>query len=63
MKTNIEINEDAIRDIMRLSKAKNKKQAIEKSLHDFLRYLHKLDMLKLKGKVRWEGNLDEMRSI
>jgi Arc/MetJ family transcription regulator len=63
MRTNIEIDNDLISQIMQMLKARNKRLAIEQSLRNYTRYLSKLELVKLRGKVQWEGNLDEMRSI
>ena len=63
MRTNIEVDEAAIAEIIRIGVAKNQRQAIENAMQKYLRFLAKLDLLELKGKVKWEGNLDEMRSI
>ncbi len=62
MKTNIEINEEALREIIRLGKAKNKRQAINLSIKNYLKLLAQLQILKLRGKVKWEGDLDQMRT-
>ncbi len=61
MKTNIEINEEALREIIRLGKAKNKRQAINLSIKNYLKLLAQQQILKLRGKVKWEGDLDQMR--
>lgn len=63
MRTNIEVDEAAIAEIIRIGVVKNQRQAIENAMRKYLRFLAKLDLLELKGKVKWEGNLDEMRSI
>ena len=63
IRTNIEVDEAAIAEIIRIGEAKNQRQAIENAMQKYLRFLAKLDLLELKGKVKWEGNLDEMRSI
>ena len=62
MRTNIEINENVIREIMELASTRTHRRAIEVALNGYLRYLAKLELLKLRGKVQWDGNLDEMRS-
>lgn len=62
MRTNIEINEAVIEEILKLGLAKTRKNAIENSLHRYIRRLAQLDLLKLKGKVKWEGDLDDMRT-
>lgn len=63
MRTNIEVDKVAIADIIRISRAESQKQAIENAIKKYLRFLSRLELLKLKGKIKWEGNLDEMRSI
>jgi Arc/MetJ family transcription regulator len=62
MRTNIEINDELLADIMKMSNAKSKKEAVEQALISYRRYLSKLALLDLRGKVKWEGDLDEMRS-
>jgi Arc/MetJ family transcription regulator len=62
MRTNIEINDELLTDIMKMSNAKSKKEAVEQALISYRRYLSKLALLDLRGKVKWEGDLDEMRS-
>lgn len=63
MRTNIEVEEELIKQIIQMSAAHNRRKAIEKSILGYIRYLSKLELVKLRGKVKWEGNLDEMRSI
>jgi Arc/MetJ family transcription regulator len=63
MRTNIDINEDLLSKVLQLSNAKTKKEAIDQALQNYLRILSQKELLKLKGKVKWEGDLDEMRSL
>lgn len=63
MRTNIDIDDKLLQRAMELSDAKTKKETIEKALESYVRYLSKLKLLELRGKVKWEGNLDDMRSI
>jgi Arc/MetJ family transcription regulator len=62
MRTNIEINDELLADVIKMSNAKSKKEAVEQALISYRRYLSKLALLDLRGKVKWEGDLDEMRS-
>ena len=62
MRTNIEVDEEAILQIMKRGEARSRKMAIEVSLERFIRRLAQLELLQLRGKVRWEGDLDEMRT-
>ncbi len=47
---------------MEMSKAKTKKEAVERGLQELINRAAREDMRALRGKVKWEGNLDEMRS-
>jgi len=62
MRTNVEINDKLMDEILRLSKIKTKKEAIDKALQFFVRLLKQRAMLNLRGNVRWEGDLDDMRT-
>ena len=63
MRTNIDLDDKLVNDVMRMSNAKTKKEAITEALRNYRRILSQKQLLKLKGKVKWEGDLDEMRSI
>jgi Arc/MetJ family transcription regulator len=62
MRTNIDIDDDLLADVMERSEAKTKKEAVEMALQLFRRMLAQRDLLELRGKVKWDGNLDELRS-
>lgn len=62
MRTNIDIDDDLLADVMERSETKTKKEAVEMALQLFRRMLAQRDLLELRGKVRWDGNLDELRS-
>lgn len=61
MRTNVEIDQKLIEEAQALSGIKTKRAVIDAALKMFVRVQHQKDILKLAGKVRWEGNLDEMR--
>jgi Arc/MetJ family transcription regulator len=63
MRTNIEIDNDLMNSALQLSKIKTKKEVVERALENFIRELRRKEMLKLRGKVEWEGDLDEMRQV
>jgi Arc/MetJ family transcription regulator len=61
MRTNIEIDDDLIKEAMKLTGITTKKAVVEAALKQMLS-LKKQERLKdLRGKLKWEGNLDEMR--
>lgn len=61
MRTNIEIDSKLIADAMKLYGIKTKKEAVDKALELFVRMKKQSEVLKLKGKVKWEGDLRKMR--
>ncbi len=62
MRTNIDIDEELIAEVMRATGAKTKKQAVEESLRDRLRRRDAAEaIIALQGKVEWVGDLDEIR--
>jgi Arc/MetJ family transcription regulator len=61
MRTNIEIDDELIREALRVSGLKTKRAVVEAGLRMLLRLKRQEDILNLVGKVHWEGNLDESR--
>lgn len=61
MRTNIEIDDAVLREVRRLTGAKTKREAVDLALRELVARHRRLDILKLRGKVRWEGDLDESR--
>jgi Arc/MetJ family transcription regulator len=61
MLTNIDLDEEKIKEIMELKNFKTKKEAVNAAIDNFLRVLSASELLKMKGSNVWEGNLDEIR--
>jgi Arc/MetJ family transcription regulator len=61
MRTNIEIDSELIEEAQQLSGLKTKRAVIDAALRMFVRVQHQQDILKLAGKVHWDGDLDAMR--
>jgi len=61
MRTNIEIDDELIQQALRVSGLKTKRAVVEAGLRLLLRLKRQEDILRLVGKVHWEGNLDESR--
>jgi Arc/MetJ family transcription regulator len=62
MRTNVEIDDELLRKAMKASKTGTKKAAVEAALRLVVQLKRQEGISKLFGKVRWEGNLDEMRA-
>ena len=61
MRTNIEIENKLINSAKRLSKSKTKKEVVNLALEVLVKVLEKRKLLDLYGKVKWQGNLNDMR--
>jgi Arc/MetJ family transcription regulator len=61
MRTNIDIDDKLLEQAMKVSKLKSKKELVNHALEELIRLNRRKKMLSLFGKVKWEGNLEEMR--
>jgi Arc/MetJ family transcription regulator len=61
MRTNIEIDDQLMRQAMLCSGAPTKKAAVEKGLRLLLQVHGQAAIRRLRGKVKWEGDLAESR--
>lgn len=61
MRTNIDIDDDVLREVQRLTGAKTKRAAVDFALREVVARHRRLDLLELRGKVRWEGDLEASR--
>ena len=62
MRTNIDIDDEVLREVQRLTGASTKREAVDLALRELVARYRRLGLLKLKGKVRWEGDLEVSRS-
>jgi len=61
MRTNIDIDDKLMKQAQRASGLKTKRAVVEAGLQILVRIKAQEKMLKLAGKVHWDGDLDEMR--
>jgi len=61
MRTNIEIDDDLIKEAMRHSGTRTKKAAVEAGLQLLVKTYAQTGIRELRGKVQWEGDLDQSR--
>lgn len=62
MRTNIVIDDDLMNEAMMLTKIKTKKSVVETSLKLLVQIKKQEQLKKLRGKLKWDGDLDVMRS-
>ena len=61
MRTNIEIDDDLMRQAMRRSGGRTKKAAVEEALRLLVKMHSQTSIRRWRGKVQWEGNLKQLR--
>ena len=62
MKTNIDIDDKLLEEVMKISGLSTKKDAVNFALNEVVKFHNRKLLLSLQGKVKWKGNLDEMRT-
>src|ERR1035438_3395787 len=62
MRTNIVIDDKLMRDALRATGLKTKREAVEEGLRTLLRLRRQAGLRRLRGKLDWQGGLNAMRS-
>lgn len=62
MRTNIEIDDKLMADVLKATGLKTKKDAVELGLKTLIRLKKQENIRKMRGKLKWTGDLDKMRS-
>jgi Arc/MetJ family transcription regulator len=61
IRTNIEIDDDVIREAQRLTGARTKRETVDLALRELVARHRRLGILELRGRVHWEGDLQASR--
>lgn len=61
MRTNIVIDDKLMSDALKASGLRTKKEAVEEGLKLLVKRNKQQAIRKLRGKLHWEGDLDELR--
>jgi Arc/MetJ family transcription regulator len=61
MRTNVIIDERIIKKALHYTGLKTKKEVINYALQELIKRKERKEILKLAGKLHWEGDLNEMR--
>jgi len=62
MRTNIVIDDKLMKDTLRATGLKTKREAVELGLRTLLRLRQQAKIRRFRGKLAWEGDLDAMRT-
>ena len=61
MRTNIDIDDEQMANAMKAGGFKTKREAVSEALRFYNQIQAQKEILKLRGKINWVGDLDEMR--
>ena len=61
MRTTLNIDDEALQAAMKLAGGRTKTEVINEALRRFVRAKRRLQLLELRGKVEWEGEVDDLR--
>jgi Arc/MetJ family transcription regulator len=61
MRTNIVIDDELMRDTLRATGLKTKREAVELGLQTLLRLRKQAEIRRVRGKLKWQGDLDALR--
>jgi Arc/MetJ family transcription regulator len=61
MRTNVEIDDDLMREAIRLSGVGTKREAVDLALRELVARYQRLGVLDLRGRVHWTGDLERSR--
>jgi len=62
MRTNIEIDDNLMSDVLKVTGLKTKREAVELGLRTLVRLRKQEKIRNFRGKLNWEGDLDSMRT-
>ena len=62
MRTNIVIDSKLMKDTLRLTGVKTKREAVELGLRTVVRLRQQAEIRRVRGKLHWQGDLEAMRT-
>lgn len=61
MRTTLDLDEKALAAAMAVSSGRTKTAVINEALRDYARRRRLRGLLKFRGRLRWDGDLDKLR--
>jgi Arc/MetJ family transcription regulator len=62
MRTNIVIDDKLMRDALRATGTKTKREAVDLGLRTLVRLKRQAEIRRVRGKLEWNGDLETMRN-
>lgn len=61
-RTSLDIDERLLKEGLRIFKCKSKQELVNLALTELLKAAKRKEILTLRGQVKWEADLDELRN-
>jgi len=62
MRTHLELDDTLLSEVVELGHFATKKAAVNAALSEYVKLLKRRQLLELRGKVVWEGDLEQLRT-
>ena len=62
MRTNIVIDEELMKRVLKLTGLRTKREAVDLGLRTLLQLRQQQEIRKFRGRLHWEGDLEAMRT-
>lgn len=62
MRTSVTVDEKLLKDALRATKLKTRREAVELGLRTLLRLEQQSEIRRFRGKLPWQGDLETMRT-
>ena len=62
-RTNIVLDDRLVREALRRFRCRSKRELVHLALVELLKSARRRDVLSLRGRVKWEGDLAELRRL
>ena len=62
MRTNIVIDDELMKEALRATGLRTKREVVEHGLRTLVRLGSQQEIRRLRGKLKWQGDLDAMRT-
>lgn len=60
-RTNIDLDNRLVSEGLRVFKCKSKRELVHLALKELLKSARRKEILKLRGQIKWDADLDELR--
>lgn len=60
-RTNIDLDDRLVKECLRIFKCRSKRELVHLALSELLKGAKRKEILELRGRVKWEADLEELR--